>query len=264
MKTKLAFLVLLCVLFVSCTPTTRTQEDKIVELKTEEVATEESAVTEEPTETPIACVTLLAPVNNVEIPPVGKVTFAWTPMDEAGRYVLNVILPTGDVVPFETDQTFRDQYMEAFVFGGEYQWEVVAQDANGSEICISEASTFEKAAYENPNSSNHGGDGSGTGNTGESNNGTGNTGDFNDGTGNTGDFNDGSGNTGESNNGSGNTGGFNDGSGNTGDFNDGSGNTGDFNSGAGGLGGGEIVAGIVGSVAVIVLGWRYWRKNWQR
>jgi hypothetical protein len=56
---------------------------------------------------------------------------------------------------FETDQTFRDRYMEAFVAGGEYQWQVIAQRADGSKICVSEVSTFDKPAYEKPK----GGDG---------------------------------------------------------------------------------------------------------
>jgi hypothetical protein len=178
MKTKVAILVFLSILLVSCVPATPTQEDEVVDFATEEIVieepvsqpitTEESIVTEEPTEapteTPIACVTLLTPVNGVEIPPVGKVTFSWTAMDEAGKYILNIILPTGDIVPFETDQTAYDRYMEAFVFGGEYQWQVVAQDVNGSEICVSEVTTFDKPAYQQPKNN-------GSGNSGENNDG---------------------------------------------------------------------------------------------
>ena len=154
MKTKVAILILVSVLLASCAPETPTQESQVdvIEVATESPvtavpATEEPVVREEPTETPIACVTLLSPVNGVEIPPVGKVTFSWTPMDEAGKYVLNIILPSGDVVSFETDQTFRDRYMEAFVAGGKYQWQVTAQDKDGSQICVSEIATFDKSAY---------------------------------------------------------------------------------------------------------------------
>ncbi len=164
MKTKVAILVSISLLLFSCTPATPTQEDEVVEIATEEIVTEESVsqpltteesiVTEEPTETPtetpIACVTLLSPVDGVEIPPVGKVTFSWTTLDEAGKYVLNIILPSGDIVPFETDQIFHDQYMEAFSMGGEYQWQVVAQGKDGSEICVSEVAKFDKSAYSPP------------------------------------------------------------------------------------------------------------------
>jgi hypothetical protein len=167
MKTKVAILVFLSILLFSCAPATPTQEDEVMEIATEEIVTEEPIsqpitteepiVTEEPTETPIACVTLLSPVNGEEIPPVGKVTFSWTALDEAGKYVLNIILPSGDIVPFETDQTVYDRYMEAFTFGGEYQWQVVAKGVDGSEICVSEVAKFDKSAYNPPKDNGNGG-----------------------------------------------------------------------------------------------------------
>jgi len=165
MKTEIAIFIFVSVLLVSCAPDTPTQEYEVIEVATETptaeaimvqepAVVEESIATETPTETPtvtpIACVTLLTPINGAEIPPVGKVTFSWTPMDEAGNYVLNIILPSGEIVSFETDQTFRDRYMEAFVAGGEYQWFVIAQDKDGSEICVSKGATFDKPAYKKP------------------------------------------------------------------------------------------------------------------
>ena len=173
MKPKIAILAFVSLFLFSCAPATPTQEDEVVEIATEEIVTEapvsqpitteEPILTEEPTETPIACVTLLTPVNGVEIPPVGKVTFSWTAIGEAGKYVLNIILPSGDIVPFETDQTFYDRYMEAFTIGGEYQWQVVAQSKDGSEICVSEVAIFDKSAYSPPKSNNSGGSDDGTG-----------------------------------------------------------------------------------------------------
>lgn len=180
MKTKVAILVIIGILLASCALDTPTQESEIVnnvvsQAPSAEVPMAQEPVitkypvatetpTEAPTETPIACVTLLTPVNGAEIPPVGKVTFSWTPMNEAGKYVLNIILPSGEIVPLETDKTFYDRYMEAFVTGGEYQWQVVEKDTNGSEICVSEVSSFTKPAYEKPNGGSGGGnDGSGGG-----------------------------------------------------------------------------------------------------
>ncbi len=181
MKEKIAILVFVSLLLFSCAPATPTQEDEVAKIATEEInteapatqepiTTEEPTVTEEPTETPIACVTLLTPVNGVEIPPIGKVTFSWSPLDEAGKYVLNIIPPSGEIVSFETDQTFRDRYMEAFVAGGEYQWHVIAQGTDGSEICVSESATFDKSAYQPPKNSGSGGsnDGNDDGNAGGS------------------------------------------------------------------------------------------------
>lgn len=169
MKTNVVLLLIIGIFLSSCAPATPTQESEVVnDVPTEEpateapeiqepVVTEEPVATESPTEPPLACVTLLTPNNGVEIPPVGKVTFSWTPMDEAGKYVLNIILPTGNIVPFETDQTFRDRYMEAFVAGGEYQWQVVAQGKDGSEICVSEVARFDKPSYVPPKQPNAGG-----------------------------------------------------------------------------------------------------------
>ncbi len=180
MKSKVAILVFISLLLFSCAPATPTQEDEVAEIATEEISTEESVSqpitteepigTEEPTETPMTCVTLLTPVNGIEIPPVGKVTFSWTAMDEAGKYVLSIILPSGDIVPFETDQTFHDQYVEAFSMGGEYQWQVIAQSIDGSDICVGEIARFNKSAYQPPkenggggNDGNDGGNGGGGG-----------------------------------------------------------------------------------------------------
>ncbi len=181
MKTKVVILVLLSFLLFSCAPATPMQEDEVVEIVTEEIVTEtpatqesitteEPILTEEPTEIPIACVTLLTPVNGVEIPPVGKVTFSWTAIDEAGRYVLNIVLPSGDTVPFETDQTFHNQYMEAFSTGGEYQWRVVALGKDGSEICVSEIIRFNKSAYTPPQNNINNSGGSDDGGNGDNGN----------------------------------------------------------------------------------------------
>jgi hypothetical protein len=177
MKTRVAILISIGLLLVSCAPAIPTQEDEVVNVVTEESATEapetqEPVITEEPiatespteapTEPPLVCVTLLTPVNGVEILFIGKVTFSWTPMDEARNYILNIILPSGEIVPFETDQTFRDRYMESFVSGGEYKWRVIAQDKDGSEICVSEISAFNKPAFQKPtNGGGSGGDGGG-------------------------------------------------------------------------------------------------------
>jgi hypothetical protein len=183
MKTKIAVIIFISILLVSCAPTTPTQEIQVdvaegatQEIVTEVPATQISDVIQEtmivespsvvPTESPMVCVTLLTPVNGAEIPPVGKVTFSWTPVNGAGNYVLKIILPSGNVVPFETTQIFRDRYMEAFTAGGEYQWQVVAQDENGNEMCVSEVVKFEKSVYQPPKNSDGNGNGDNGGNSG--------------------------------------------------------------------------------------------------
>jgi hypothetical protein len=124
-------------------------------------ATQEPVITEAPTEPPPACVTLLTPENGADLPATGKVIFSWAPMAEAGSYILNIILPSGEVLTFETNGTFRDRYMEAFAAGGKYGWQVTAQDTDGNEICISEAFAFDKPEQQKPTGGCGGGGGSG-------------------------------------------------------------------------------------------------------
>ncbi|SRR6266545_1185998 len=166
MKTNIVIVVMIPILLASCTARMPTQEIEVTnyvptEVSTE-VATKEPVVTEEPTatateaptkvpsKTPLSCLTLLTPPNGVEIPAIGKVTFSWNPMNGATYYALNIMLPSGETVSFETKQTFREQYMEAFSAGGQYQWRVIAQDRKRKEICSSELATFNKPAYKQP------------------------------------------------------------------------------------------------------------------
>jgi hypothetical protein len=135
--------------------------EPVVVLTQEPIAQEPIATeppTEAPTESQPACMTLLEPINGIDLPVTGKVTFSWTPMDEAGSYVLNFLLPSGYTASFETDQTFRNRYMEAFASGGEYQWQVIARGADGSEICFSDMFAFDKSAYQE-SKRNHNDDG---------------------------------------------------------------------------------------------------------
>lgn len=108
--------------------------------------------TQVPSQTPLGCMSLLTPLDGVEIPATGKLTFSWEPMIGVSSYVLNIILPSGTMISFETKETFRDQYMEAFSPGGSYQWSVTAigQDRKRTEICSSALSTFSKQASAPP------------------------------------------------------------------------------------------------------------------
>ena len=169
MKTNVLIIVIISILLTSCTPTLPTQEIEGTNsvptavsftetaLTPEPVVKVELTATESPTQvpsvTPPSCVTLLTPPNGAEIPAIGKVTFSWSPMDEVTLYVLTIILPSSNTVSFETKQTFRDQYMEAFSTGGSYQWKVtaIAQDRKRNEICSSELAEFSKPASTLPN-----------------------------------------------------------------------------------------------------------------
>lgn len=123
-------------------------------LAQELLVTEQTTVTETPTitptQTPFRCAALLSPANEAQIPAIGRITFAWEPIRNASFYVLNITLPSGATFTLETDQTSRDQYMEAFPAGGQYQWNVIVQDRKKSEICSSEVATFSKPVYYPP------------------------------------------------------------------------------------------------------------------
>jgi hypothetical protein len=122
--------------------------------------------TEVPTEEPF-CIQLLTPENEAILPMVGKVTFSWEPMPGAEVYLLEITLPNGTVVPFETQLTYRDQYIEAFTMGGIFTWQVSAFDAKSILLCTSDVFSFEKPAFEQQkNNGGREGDGNGTGSTG--------------------------------------------------------------------------------------------------
>jgi hypothetical protein len=121
--------------------------------------------TQTDTPTPIPCFKLLTPKNSVKLPYIGKVTFSWEPMPGAESYKLEITLPTGQVISFDTNGVSRDQYLEAIKMAGLFQWQVTAFDSKGTVICIAEPFTFEK---EKTPAQNNGGGGDTAGGTGTS------------------------------------------------------------------------------------------------
>ncbi len=67
-------------------------------------------------------------------------------MDDAANYLLSILLPWGNIVIFESEETEIARYMKAFRQGGEYQWYVTALNAEGEVICSSHFFTFTKPA----------------------------------------------------------------------------------------------------------------------
>jgi len=99
-------------------------------------------------------------------------------MQGAIHYQLQFTLPSGQVVSFDVESTSSTRYIESFLTGGLYTWQVIALDDNNTVICIAEPFTFEKPAYTPPqnNGGGNGNDGSGSNGTGTSGN-PGSTGD---------------------------------------------------------------------------------------
>jgi hypothetical protein len=173
MKTKPFIIVIAAMLFTACSPQVPTQEIERANDVSTATSSAEATMTPEftatlepvptstptipPSSTPSGCPTLLTPLNGTEVPAIGKVTFSWDPVDKATVYVLNLILPSGQTVSFETKQTFRGQYMEAFPAGGSYQWSVSAytQGRKRNEICSSILATFSKPFSDQPQQPNN-------------------------------------------------------------------------------------------------------------
>ncbi len=139
------------------TPTFTPPSIKTNTPKPDPMDTPTSAATETLTPTAVPCFRLLAPEDGVTLPAMGKVTFLWEAMEGAGRYKLEIILPAGQAVVFETDGPGRDQYLEAFSMGGVYQWQVTAFDASGTMLCAAGPFTFEKTEYTAPQNNGGGG-----------------------------------------------------------------------------------------------------------
>ena len=137
-------------------------------------ATQTSTATQTPTATvtqmptQISCLNLLTPANNAELDAIGKVTFSWQAMQGAASYKLEITLPTGQVISFNTNGVSRDQYLEAIKMAGIFQWRVIALDNSGAVICTSDPFTFEKPEYKPPQNNGGNGGGNGSSSTGSS------------------------------------------------------------------------------------------------
>jgi hypothetical protein len=109
------------------------------------VATRTPLPTPIPTATPLTCVRLLTPENGAKLKGGGKVTFSWEPMPDAAVYWLEIMLPSGQKVTFDTrDRNSRDQYLEAFELDGVYYWQVSVLSHGGGLFCTSDSFVFEK------------------------------------------------------------------------------------------------------------------------
>jgi hypothetical protein len=169
MKANLLIVIIIAVLISACTPNVPTQDIKVTtdvptktplieasfttmpvtpEPRIKDIPTLTKTPTQVPSKTPPGCLSLLTPLDGAELPAAGKVTFSWSPRPDAASYVLNIILPSGISFAFETEQTFRDQYIEAFSSAGSYQWNVtvIGSDRKRTRICSSELATFSKPA----------------------------------------------------------------------------------------------------------------------
>ena len=155
MKLKLFILLTLLLGILACgvatlMPTAEpAQVDAVPEVEEEKpVIIPTASFTPEPQEAIIEeklnCVELLTPENETEFGESAKVTFSWTIMDNAASYILNITLPSEDIVAFKSEEIEITRYIEAFTQAGEFQWNITALNAAGEEICSSDFFTFAK------------------------------------------------------------------------------------------------------------------------
>ena len=171
MKTKLKLLLIILLITLACGKTIPApdQSDEPVQEKLTATftptATATSTATSTPTATPtftpepLICSQPLTPEDGAELPYIGKAIFSWTEIEDAKEYILEITMPSGNIVTFESDKTEIARYMEAFEQGGEYQWSIISQNAAGEDICESNIFTFTKPQLpENKSQGNDSGD----------------------------------------------------------------------------------------------------------
>jgi hypothetical protein len=97
-----------------------------------------------------SCFDLLTPENNGQLPSTGPINFTWQPLQGAARYVVDIKLPDGSTLPFETSDTKLRRYAESTAIGGTYEWQVTAYDASGATLCTAGPLSYFKPELSKP------------------------------------------------------------------------------------------------------------------
>ncbi len=103
-----------------------------------------ATVTNTPTATAQACFNLTAPVNGSLLLANGAVTFAWSPMTGAEKYMITITDPQGTWKRYSLDTNIFWLEIGTFYTGGTYTWKVEAYDAAGKLLCTAPEFTFTK------------------------------------------------------------------------------------------------------------------------
>jgi hypothetical protein len=95
-----------------------------------------------------SCLRLLEPENGVSLRSIGRLNFVWEPLSGAAKYLLVITPPDYHFKQiFESEQPGLNRWLDTIPWAGEYSWQVSALDADGQEICVSRASTFNKTPF---------------------------------------------------------------------------------------------------------------------
>lgn len=131
---------------------TRTTTSLQTATSTPTVSPKKASLTQKDTSTPNPCFKLLTPENGSMLNASGIVTFLWEELPGAEMYKLEITMPTGIVVTFNSANTRRNQYLETLIVHGTYIWMVTAFTGDGTIICVTEPFRFNKPEYLPPNS----------------------------------------------------------------------------------------------------------------
>jgi hypothetical protein len=99
------------------------------------------------TPTPI-CFHLLNPSDGSLIAEVGKIKFEWEPHSGAQKYLLEITVPDGHMLAFETYNASVERYLITLPWEGIYTWQVAAMNPQGGVICIVGPLRFSKPKFE--------------------------------------------------------------------------------------------------------------------
>jgi len=97
------------------------------------------------TSTPLPCSTLVAPAEGASFEAYGKVAFSWSAFPGAAKYNILFTDSNGAVSKFNQTDVSMVLYIEHLPAGGNYTWQVLPVDANGTPLCESNVFTFTKS-----------------------------------------------------------------------------------------------------------------------
>jgi hypothetical protein len=100
--------------------------------------------TSTPTDTPLPCFALISPEDGASLPELGRISFTWEAQVGAIGYRLEITTPDGNPMTYDTENTGFDLYLDTLHWGGEYNWQVTALDAQGDEVCLAGPLAFTK------------------------------------------------------------------------------------------------------------------------
>jgi hypothetical protein len=125
-----------------------------IDLAPSEMATQPPTLTDTPFTSPSStvsptpvCFHLLNPPDGSRMADTGIVKFEWEPHYGAQKYLLEITVPDGHMLAFDTFNTNVVRYMNTIPWEGIYTWQVAAMNAEGGVLCIVGPLSFSKPQF---------------------------------------------------------------------------------------------------------------------